>query len=210
MSDCQAEGLTLRYILQLVRRPHVSFASMALSKAELTHDDIKYSMTTHQTRPYEDPMRTHFTAGANAFSGTIPNPAARTAADWRNAAATRLPTGMASMILHESGSVASYRGEQMYLRIPDIQYKEAHPIGHAARSSAGVTGRQGKDIRERDHDEDQEPRLRSREQVNEASGTGSISGRRPADGMINSTYRRGWSRRNCRVSLTRDPTGVRR
>jgi hypothetical protein len=39
------------------------------------------------------------TAGARDASGTIANPAARTAADWTNAAAIRVPTGISSIAL---------------------------------------------------------------------------------------------------------------
>jgi hypothetical protein len=125
------ERLTLKYILDSVMI-HPSALCRWPHRRQLTHDNIKNPNKRHQPRPRKNNEKTYFTAGANAFNGTMPNPAARTAADWRNAAATRLPTGIASMILQGSRSATFHRPEQIYSRITDIQHEEAHPIGQAA------------------------------------------------------------------------------
>lgn len=94
------EGLTLKYILRRCEGED-KLTSQAVSRRRLTHDNIENSAES-VSKARRGRTGTHFTAGANAFSGTIPNPAARTAADWRKAAATRLPTGIASMTLGRS------------------------------------------------------------------------------------------------------------
>lgn len=80
------------------------------------HDHIKHPVVSSV------PLWTYFTAGARALNVTIPNPAARTAADCNRPAATRVPTGMASMAL-KSGEF-----DRQDLRCSDIQDKETDPI----------------------------------------------------------------------------------
>lgn len=79
------------------------------------------------------------TAGASEASGTIPNPAARTAADWKRAATMRLPTLRSVIALRLVTSFADFlakaKGQKKDALGTDIKYKETDEIDHPSLSA---------------------------------------------------------------------------
>jgi hypothetical protein len=88
------------------------------SHGDVHHDDIKHSAGMPNTRVSREherstpTRRTHLTAGAREFKGTMAKPAALTAADWRNPPAILVPIGIASMTLGRWNHACEGRGVQ--------------------------------------------------------------------------------------------------
>ena len=104
------------------------------------------------------------TAGASDARGTIAKPAARTAADCTKAAAIRVPTGISSIALPISFITLNH--EEAY-GVPISRTKKQTQSSNLDVSQ--IFGREETSLREREHQECQEPSLSGREHVYEKS-----------------------------------------